>query len=162
MSALRLHIEEFDDIDFQLVAIHTSLEDFRLAYFINQVAALNLSKCNSEINIKNEIGETTFTHFIFEDEKKDVCWNLIQNKTEILSTKNQRGQGLFAETEQQVLTKIYLLPEYRKVDYFLKIENVHENESVQTVLSKINTIDRVNTAYLVDPEKIKSKNNLIF
>lgn len=162
MSALKLHIEEFDDIDFQLVAIHTSLEDYRLAYFINQVAALNLSKCNSEINIKNEIGETTFTHFIFEDEKKDVCWNLIQNRTEILSTKKQRGQGLFAETEQQVLTKIYLLPEYRKVDYFLKIENVHESESLQTVLSKINTIDRVTTAYLVDPEKIKSKNNLIF
>lgn len=162
MSALKLHIEEFDDIDFQLVAIHTSLEDYRLAYFINQVATLNLSKCNSEINIKNEAGETTFTHFIFEDEKKDICWNLIQNKTEILSTKKQRGQGLFAETEHQVLTKIYLLPEYRKVDYFLKIENAYESESVQTVLSKINTIDRVNTAYLVDPEKIKSKNNLIF
>lgn len=162
MSALKLHIEEFDDIDFQLLAIHTSLEDYRLAYFINQVVAVNLKKCNSEINIKNEAGETSFTHFMFEDEKKDVCWNLIQNKTEILSLKKQRGQGLFAETEHQVLTKIYLLPEYRKVDYFLKIENVCETENIQTVLSKINTIDRINTAYLIEPEKIKSKNNLIF
>lgn len=162
MSALKLHIEEFDDIDFQLLAIHTSLEDYRLAYFINQVVSVNLAKCNSEINIKNEAGETSFTHFMFEDEKKDVCWNLIQNKTEILSVKKQRGQGLFAETENQIVIKIYLLPEYRKVDYFLKIENADATENIQTVLSKINKIDRINTAYLIEPEKIKSKNNLIF
>jgi len=30
------------------------------------------------------------------------------------------------------------------------------------LVSKINTIERINTVYLIDPEKIKSKNNLIF
>lgn len=162
MSALKLNIEDFDDIDFQLLAIHTSLEDYRLAYFINQMAALRLKKCESEINIKNKEGETSFSHFIFDDEEKDICWSLIQNKTEILSQQNQRGQGLFAETENQISTKIYLLPEYNKVDFFLKIENCYEEETIQSAVSKITNIDRVNLAYLIDPEKIKSKNNLIF
>jgi hypothetical protein len=80
----------------------------------------------------------------------------------ILSKKNQRGQGLFAETENQISTKIYLLPEYNKVDFFLKIENCYEVDTIQSAVSKITTIDRVNLAYLIDPEKIKSKNNLIF
>jgi hypothetical protein len=162
MSALKLNIEEFDAIDFQLLAIHTSLEDYRLAYFINQAIAVNLSKDNTEITIKNKAGETSFSHFSFEDEKKGVCWDLIQNKTEIVSLKKQKGQGLFAETESQVLTKVYLLPEYSKVDFFLRVENTDEIENTTTVVSKINTIDRVSTAYLIETEKIKSKNNLIF
>jgi hypothetical protein len=45
---------EFDAIDYHLIAIHTSLEDYRLAYFINQVP-INLSKSNEiQINIKEE------------------------------------------------------------------------------------------------------------
>lgn len=162
MSALKLNIEEFDDIDFQLLAIHTPLEDYRLAYFINQMAALNLKKSDSEINIKNKVGETSFSHYVFEDEEKDMCWSLIQNKSTIFSSSNTIRQGLFANTENQIASKIYLLPEYNKVDFFLKIENGHETKTVQATLSKITTIDRVNLAYLIEPEKIKSKNNLIF
>ncbi len=162
MSALKLQIEEFDAIDFQLLAIHTALEDYRLAYYINQVVSINLAKCTSQINIKSNAGETSFGHFGFEDVKKDAYWNLIQNKTQILSSKKQQGLGLFSETENHTLTKIYLLPEYRKVDYFLKIENLNEMDYISSVVSKINTIERINTVYVIDPEKIKSKNNLIF
>jgi hypothetical protein len=162
VSALKLQIEEFDAIDFQLIAIHTALEDYRLAYYINQVLCTNLAKCQSQINIKSNVGETSFGHFGFEDIKKDTYWNLIQNKTQILSSKKQRGLGLFSDTESHTLTKVYLLPEYRKVDYFLKIENINEQEYMNTLVSKINTIERINTVYLIDPEKIKSKNNLIF
>ena len=32
----KLYIDEFDEIDYELIAIHTSLEDYRPAYFINQ------------------------------------------------------------------------------------------------------------------------------
>jgi hypothetical protein len=162
MSALKLYIEDFDAIDFQLFAIHTSLEDYRLAYFINQAMSVNLAKDNNEITIKNKAGETSFSHFSFEDEKKGVCWDLIQNKTEILSSKKQKGQGLFADTEAQILTKVYLLPEYNKVDFFLRIENTSEIDNTITMVSKINTIERISTVYFIETEKIKSKNNLIF
>jgi len=162
VSAFKLQIEEFDAIDFQLLAIHTALEDYRLAYYINQVASIKLAKCNSEINIKSNAGETSFGHFGFEDTKKEAYWNLIQNKTQILSAKKQQGLGLFSQFENHTFTKIYLLPEYRNVDYFLKIENINEMGYISSVVSKINTIKRINTVYLIDPEKIKSKNNLIF
>lgn len=162
MSALKLNIEEFDEIDFQLLAIHTALEDCRLAYLINKTAALNLKKCKAEITIKNKLGETSFSHFAFDDVKKDMSWNLIQNKTEIRPVTAQRGTGLFAETEHTIASKIYLLPEYNKVDFFLKIENCFEYETILKTVSNISTINQVSLAYLIDPEKIKSKNNLIF
>ena len=36
MAVLKLHLEEFDEVDYELIAIHSPLDDFRLAYFINQ------------------------------------------------------------------------------------------------------------------------------
>ena len=31
MAIHKLHIDEFDEVDYELIAIHTSLEDYRLA-----------------------------------------------------------------------------------------------------------------------------------
>jgi hypothetical protein len=47
------------------------------------------------------------------------------------------------------------------VDYFLKIENIEESLLTQMQLL-LNTIENISTAYNVDTNKIKSKNNLIF
>jgi len=55
-----------------------------------------------------------------------------------------------------------LLPELKKVDYFLKIKNNHDTFDIEQVIKTINTIERISTVYAVIPEKIKSKNNLIF
>jgi len=62
----------------------------------------------------------------------------------------------------EVSTKVYLLPEFKKVDYFLKIENLEETIEVEQIQSLLNTIDSISTAYRVETNKIKSKNNLIF
>ena len=52
MAIHKLDLGEFDEIDYYLIAIHTSLEDYRLAYFINQKLPVNLSKSENEIQIK--------------------------------------------------------------------------------------------------------------
>jgi hypothetical protein len=39
-----MDLGDFDEVDYYLIAIHTSLEDYRLAYFINQQLPINLSK----------------------------------------------------------------------------------------------------------------------
>jgi len=57
---------------------------------------------------------------------------------------------------------VYLLPEFKKVDYFLKIENLDETMDVIKILADLNTIDTISAIYTVETIKIKSKNNLIF
>ena len=44
MAIHRLYIDEFETINYSLVAIHTNLEDYRLAYFINENLNLKLKK----------------------------------------------------------------------------------------------------------------------
>ena len=161
MAIHKLHLEEFDEIDYQLIAIHSTLDDYRLAYYINQNLPINLQKSNCNIQISNKEGETQFTRFVFED-SKDIAWNLVQNKNDYFVPSQNSDQGLFAESNTNFSTKIYLIPEFKKVDYFLKIENGEVNIDTSKIASCIKKIDRVSTVYTVEVEKIKSKNNLIF
>lgn len=162
MAVHKLDLGEFDEIDYHLIAIHTSVEDYRLAYFINQKLPINLGKSKNEIQINIKEGETKFSRFYYHDIEKDIAWNLVQNINEVIQQKNDNGQGLFSNVNVEVSTKVYLLPEFKKVDYFLKIENMDETMDLSKIQSILNTIENITTAYSVETNKIKSKNNLIF
>ena len=162
MTIHKLYIDEFDEDEYDLIAIHTSLEDYRLAYFINQTLPVLLHKNKNEIQINLKEAETHFSRFTFENNDKEISWNLIQNKNEISLPHKEKARNLFdiSNTSLEVATKVYLLPEFKKVDYFLKIEN--SQQSPETIANNINTIDRISAVYSVDTRTIKSKNNLIF
>ena len=162
MAIHKLDLGEFDEIDYHLIAIHTSLEDYRLAFFINQKLPINLSKSKNEIQINIKEGETKFSRYYYHNIEKAISWNLIQNKGEVVQQKKDNGQNLFSNLTLEVATKVYLLPEFKKVDYFLKIENIDETINGTKIQTALNTIDSVSAIYTVETNKIKSKNNLIF
>jgi hypothetical protein len=161
MAIHRLDLGDFDEIDYYLIAIHTSLEDYRLAFFINQKLPINLSKSKNEIQISIKEGDTKFSRYYYYDVEKTLSWNLIQNKNEVIQQKKEESQNLFSNIALEVATKVYLLPEFKKADYFLKIEN-EETINVSNIIQILNTIDGIATTYIIDTHKIKSKNNLIF
>ena len=161
MAIHKLDLDEFDEIDYHLIAIHTTLEDYRLAYFINQHLPINLSKSKEEILISIKEGETQFSRFYFDDEDNFISWNLIQNKNEVIGQKEKINQDLFSNSSQVVATKVFLLPELKKVDYFLKIESDDDLE-LAGIVKKLKSIKSLSTVYVVETETIKSKNNLIF
>tara|TARA_R110002033_G_scaffold158899_4_gene195107 strand:+ start:11610 stop:12104 length:495 start_codon:yes stop_codon:yes gene_type:complete len=162
MAIHKLDLGEFDEVDYFLIAIHTSLEDYRLAYFINQKLPINLSKSTEEVQINIKEGETNFARFYYYDFENAVSWNLIQNKNEVLQQKTNPSQDLFAAISMEISTKVFLLPEFKKADYFLKIENIDDTTDVSQIKTTLNTIDSISAVYTVDTNLIKSKNNLIF
>lgn len=162
MAVHKLSLDEFDEIDYNLIAIHTSLEDYRLAYFINQKLPVNLAKSADEVQINIKEGETKFSRFYYYDEENTVAWNLVQNKNEVVQEQNDQIQNLFSSSTESISTKVYLLPEFKKADYFLKIDNTDDSIDINQIKTILNTIDNITTVYTVDTEQIKSKNNLIF
>jgi hypothetical protein len=162
MAVHKLDFDEFDEINYQLIAIHTSLEDYRLAYFINQKLPINLSKNNCEIQINIKEGETNFSRFDYIDTENGISWNLIQNKNEVIQQKKENNQNLFSNINMEVSTKVFLLPEFKKVDYFLKIENLDDRMNFSKIQLLLKTIENISTVYTIEINKIKSKNNLIF
>jgi len=162
MAVLKLHLDEFDEVDYDLIAIHSSLEDYRLAYFINQKLPVVLSKSKEEIGITIKEGEALFPKYVFDDSSNAILWTLIPNKNEITVRKKSTGQNLFLNADVEIATKVYLLSELKKVDYFLKIENNTDTFTTEEIIQSIKSIDRISTVYAVNPSTIKSKNNLIF
>ena len=162
MAVLKLHLDEFDEVDYELIAIHSSVEDFRLAYFINQNLPIVLSKSKDEVGVMVKEGEAFFSKFTFDDYKNDILWSLIQNKNDIILQQKSTSQNLFLNTNMETLRKVHLISDLKKVDYFLKIENNNNTFQLEEIVNKLNKIERISAVYTVVPEKIKSKNNLIF
>ncbi len=162
MAIHKLDLGEFDEIDYNLIAIHTALEDYRLAFFINQKLPIILGKSKDEVQINIKEGETKFSRFYYYDTEKAISWNLVQNKNEVYQNKKDSTQNLFSNITMEISTKVYLLPEFKKADYFLKIENTQDTVNISKIKAILNTIESISTVYTVDTNKIKSKNNLIF
>lgn len=68
----------------------------------------------------------------------------------------------FSEETTTKNVTTYLLPEFKKVDYLIKIETDFENTPIRKTLSQVQEIKEVISAYVVESEHIKSKKNLIF
>ncbi|MFZ4105304.1 IPExxxVDY family protein [Flavobacterium sp.] len=162
MAIHKIHIEDFEEDDYHLIALHTSLEDYRLAYFLNKELGIALCKCKFDIPLQVKKVKTSFARFTFEDEKKVILWNLVQNKNEVENIENIDATDLFSNSKNSFSSSVYLLPEYKKVDFFVKIENAANEIDLDKVIAKISKMDAVNLAYSLVKDKIKSKNNLIF
>ncbi len=161
MAIHKLLIDDFVTVDYELIAIHSSLEDYRLAYFINRELSILLEKSPKDIGITVKEGESCFSRFIFEDREKELLWNFIQNKSTI-KTIQQNSISLFEEAGLDVTTNVFLLPELKKVDYIIKIENICSSFALEELIEKLLSIRHISTAYQIDHQKLKSKNNLIF
>jgi len=160
MAVYKLNIDEFDEIDYQLIAIHTSLEDYRLAFFINQNFPVLLAKSDKNIPITSKTGSTSLSRFSFEDQYSCATWDLIQNKSEISVQNAGAPIDLFANSNVKVSSKAYLLPEFKKVDYFLKLQNL--DDPAEDICDRMQKIQQVTMSYALDTSRIKSINNLIF
>ena len=149
MKIFKLDVNDLLDDDFVLLAIHTTLEAYRLAYFMNITFDIQL--------IKTEVIQD-FDFYEFNDEKNQSLWNLVGNKSFVENkTGLKNNESLFFESKNN---RIFLLPEYKKVDYFLKIEN--SVSVTKNLILKMNDIPQIITTFAVDVVSLKSKNNLIF
>ncbi|MGV1011152.1 MAG: IPExxxVDY family protein [Flavobacterium sp.] len=162
MAIHKVYIEDFEEEDYHLIALHTSLEDYRLAYFLNRELGIVLSKNKLDIPLQVKEVKSSFIRFSYEDEKKIIQWDLVQNKNEVENIENTTTTDLFSNTKNSFSSSAYLLPEYKKVDFFVKIENAANEIDLDKVIAQISKIDAINLVYSVAKNKIKSKNNLIF
>jgi hypothetical protein len=162
MAIHKLDIGDFDEIDYNLIAIHTQLEDYKLAFLINKKLPILLSKSNEAIVVKKKEGEAQFSRFNYFDKVNKRAWNLFQNKNVLVTNHSEMSQNLFSNEIYQSLTRVYFLPEFKKADYFLKIEKTDDTIELSQIKQIINEIESISTAYIVDIDQIKSKNNLIF
>jgi hypothetical protein len=144
------------DHDYTLIGIHSILEDFRIAYFLNLNLNINLKRFEEDLDFPSK--NCSFPFYIYENEATFTTWSLISNKYVYADHQGQLKNKLFNE----VTKTSYLITEKNTVDYFIKINGILSPSSLQNILTKINNTFHIITSYSIDPYNLKSKENLIF
>lgn len=160
MAKYKLVLDDlFEDLAFTLVAIHCTLQDFRVAYLLNKVLSVQLNRMNNDLDYN--YGSAFYSIYEWKDEHQLITWNLVSNKCKKESDALASTGSLF-NTEEKSVKTYNLIPEYNSVDYFLKIKTEGSVVTEKRIVNSIQQIPQIITAYSVNTSNLKSKNNLIF
>ena len=143
------NIEPVDIDDFSVVAIHSNLEAYLVAYRLNQNLGCLLH------NSKKTSIDDIYTRFKYLSKISKDNWELISNhyeNDEIFSKKNL----LFNINE---INKKSLIPSLDYVDFFLKIP---KSKIIKDWIEKIRKIEGIQLAYEIDKRTLNNLENLIF
>lgn len=129
------------DYDFSLIGICSHEKDYRVCWALNKQLGIELSKTNDlELTEKKASAPSKFSMFTFNDEEKYREYSILGNKS----------------------ANKLLLPEHKQVDYFLMIKSGLNEKEKEELVKKIKELSIVLTAYSIEPENLKSKQNLLF
>ncbi|MBY0426883.1 MAG: IPExxxVDY family protein [Cytophagales bacterium] len=127
--------------DFRALGLTTAVKEFKLAWLLNQALSIRLVK-ETDITIESlKSNNLVISNYSYSTEHSFV--RLIKNKT----------------VDYQNTTKSFLLPEIRHLDYLLLIEGTL---NATEVFEKIKPIPIIAHLEVIEVQKLKSKENLIF
>ena len=156
MQVYALEMDDFCEEPYSLIGIHSTLEDYKLAYLINQNLNTRFYKAIKDLEFKRDKKKASFSIYNYENTNEGFNWFLIANS---YRRENQTVSNELLLTSE---TKTYLIPEKKKVDFFLKICGDSEYDFVMKTIQKIINIENVITAYSIDKNTLKSRDFLIF
>lgn len=160
MQVYALEIDDFEDSDFTLIGVHTSLPDYKLAFLLNRNLRVSFRRTNDIHKVENQSEHACFSVFHYLDDTLDATWFLIENKYHGVSN-TPIENGLFGTIDETVNRTSYLIPEKKKTDFLVKIEGNLEEYLVYQTIQEINKMEQVMTSYIIDITTLRSKDFLI-
>ena len=152
---------DVEDEHFHLIAIYSSLEGYKMAFFINKYLRLKLERERKDIDFIHTDYNALYSLYSYKNPNTYYTFDLVTNKFKGKPVKVLNSGSLFEEEEVSP-QEVHLIPEYNKVDYFLKISEEIQHKEFVRILAKIAQIPGVQAAHAVDVNNLKSKQNLIF
>ena len=144
-----LNIEPQDIDDFSVIAIHSNLEAYLLAYRLNQNLGCLLQ------NTKKKSLYDIYTRFKYISKISNDRWELISNHYENEESHTKKNL-LFNINETN---KKSLIPTLDSVDFFFKIP---KSKITSEWVTKIRNIDGIQLVYKIDKRILCNLENLIF
>ncbi len=155
----KIHSIEFDyEHDYTLLGIHTSLEDYRLAYLLNKTLSIQFRRYKEDLDLFENSAKSSFPIFIYDDKKNRTTWTLISNKNIPIESLSETTDSLFASEQKSV----FLIPEKRTIDYLIRIDGIFPDSFTKSIIEVIKKINNIMTLYTIDPMDLKSRDHLIF
>ena len=158
------------DVDFEytIIGISTILDDYQLAFHLNNDLGTFFVRLREDIDIqgKSENELSYFSHFIYENEEEMEEWHLISNKynTEkhFSAEVDSKLQDLFTQNNQVTPITKFFIPEKKEINFLIRIDFIENKERVESLITKIRSIHAITTAFSIEYNTLRSKRNLIF
>ena len=153
MSKVKSYIlDEIDENEFSLIAIHSSCEAYFMAFLLNL-------KCNCRFVRSIKRKGVAQKDFPFEDYEwidlvNGIEISLFSNRILIFKNEIQKGISLFDVPETK---ELYLVQDLKEVDYIVKIDSGIE---ANMMIKKIESIDQISYLYLIDQSRLSINPNL--
>jgi hypothetical protein len=145
-------LDEIEEDDFSLIALHSSCEAYYLAFLLN-------SNCQCQFAQKKKKKEGAEADHIFEsyewiDPIKGIEIRLFSNRYLKFQKDVQKGSSLFDLPETK---ELYLMQDLKEVDYIIKIDSGIDD---LVMIDSIESIDQVSYRYLIDQNQLKIDSRL--
>ena len=159
MALHKLLVDDFVDDTYSLMAIHCTLEDYRVAYLLNQYLKINLIRKPQDLDFKYIAA--SYSIYEWKDENQLTTWNLVSNVCK-KEEDSLTSTGSLFKSQNKIIRVHNLIPEHKKVNYLLKINNDGNFINEKSLIHKIHKIPQIAAVYSIDVAKLKTKDNLIF
>ena len=84
MQIHSLELNDFSDDNYTLIGIHSTLEEYKLAYLLNQKLNTRFVLANYSLDFQNKNNNAIFSIYEFINTKFSQSWFLISNNTQII------------------------------------------------------------------------------
>ncbi len=136
----KLTLTNYIDFDFALFGICSQEDDFKICWCLNKALGLDFERVSDiELLQSKQKNQVNFACFFFHDSETELDYYLIANRN---------GNS-------------WLIPEQKQTDYFLRIVGESELYNDELILKLIKNLPQVMTAFILNPESIKSIENII-
>ena len=77
MAIHKLLVDDFEDLNYSLLAVHCEMDDYRLAYFLNQSLETRLARTREDLDFVTSLA--SFSVFKWINPQLQTNWHLIKN-----------------------------------------------------------------------------------
>ena len=137
-----------------LLAIHSNLEAFQIAYFLNKYTNSTFKR-GEDIDLNSK--EACFYLFKWENPLIDIKTILFSNKYKYHLKQIKLNNNLLFDLPLR--NEVYLFSEFKHIDFFIKSNHL---ETIQLLIKALNSWKALTIVYKVPSKKLKSRMNLIF
>ena len=150
----QLSLSDISDTYF-LEGICSALEDFELAFQLNKSLGSCFYRVSKDIDFPAE--EAFFSRYVWETEREGVYAELYSNKYQKPIPHTENLKNILFDAPH--LKEVYLLPEFKQLDFILK---VNEQSILELLKATLQELALVSLHYTLNQKKIRNQLHLIF
>lgn len=129
------------EYNFFLIGISSHENDYRISWALNKYLGLKLMKVKDHNIIDDNYPDhQSFSQYLYEDDESLLTFRIIANRC----------------------LDGFLIGEMKNIDFFLVILGEVNKKFKDEFIGKIDQLSIVNTAFQIDPKKLKSRQKLLF